>query len=40
MRVEDINNRTWWSRLVNRAAYTFVRFAVGVSRYGGKDYRE
>ena len=40
VRIKDMNNRSWWSRLVNRAAYAFVRFAVSVSRYGGKDYRE
>ena len=40
VRAEDMNKRTWWSRLVSRAAYAFVRFAVSVSRYGGKDYRE
>ncbi len=40
VRVEDMNSRSWWSRLVSRAAYTFVRFAVSISQYGGKDYRE
>jgi cardiolipin synthase len=40
VRIEDLNQRSWWSRLVNRAAYVFVRFAVSVSRYGGKDYGE
>lgn len=38
--IEDMNKRSWWSRLVSSAAYAFVRFAVSVSRYGGKDYRE
>lgn len=37
---EHLNSRSWWARLVSRAAYAFVRFAVSVSRYGGKDYRE
>jgi cardiolipin synthase A/B len=40
VRVEDLKNRSWWAQLVNRAAYAFVRFAVSISRYGGKDYRE
>lgn len=40
VRIEDLNKRSWWSRLVSRAAYAFVRFAVSVSRYGGRDYRE
>ena len=40
VRREDLKNRSWWSRLVSQAAYAFVRFAVSVSRYGGKDDRE
>ena len=40
VKVDDLKKRWLWSRLVNRAAYAFVRFAISVSRYGGKDYRE
>ncbi len=40
VQIADIKKRSWWSRLASRAAYAFVRFAVNVSRYGGKDYRE
>ena len=40
IRLEELKQRSWWSRLVNMAAYAFVRFAISVSRYGGKDYRE
>ena len=37
---EDLKRRSWWSWLVSKAAYAFVRFAVSVSRYGGIDQRE
>jgi cardiolipin synthase len=37
---EDLKKRSLWQRLINRLAYTGVRIAVGISRYGGKDYRE
>ncbi|MFY9328787.1 MAG: cardiolipin synthase ClsB [Georgfuchsia sp.] len=40
VQIADMNNLSWWSQLVNRTAYAFVRFAVSVSHYGGKDYRE
>ena len=40
VRIEDLKKRSWWAHLVSLAAYAFVRFAVSVSRYGGKDYRE
>ena len=40
VRNEDLKKRSWWAWLVSRTAYAFVRFAVSVSRYGGKDGRE
>ncbi|QDX81974.1 cardiolipin synthase B [Denitratisoma sp. DHT3] len=32
--------RPWWQRLLSQGAYTLVRAAVGLSRYGGGEYRE
>lgn len=38
--LEDLRRYGWWTRLMHRAAYAFVRFAVGIARYGKDDYRE
>ena len=37
---EELQKRSLWQRLIHRLAYSAVRIAVGISRYGGKDYRE
>jgi cardiolipin synthase len=37
---DDLKRRSRWARFISYSAYAFVRFAVSVSHYGGKDYRE
>lgn len=37
--LEDLRRYGWWPRLLQRMAYAFVRFAVGITRYGEDDYR-
>ena len=38
IRVEDQRRRGWLARLVNAAAYSVVRFLIGVTRYGRRHY--
>ena len=38
IRVEDQRRRSWPARLAIAAAYSLVRFLLGVTRYGGKQY--
>lgn len=40
IRVEDQRRRGWLARLVNAAAYSVVRFLIGVTRYGSKHYAD
>jgi cardiolipin synthase len=38
IRIEDQRRRSWPARLAIAAAYSLVRFLLGVTRYGGKQY--
>jgi len=40
IRVEDQRRRGWLARLVNAAAYSVVRFLIGVTRYGRRHYAD
>jgi len=40
VRVEDQRQRSWGSRLMSVLAYSLVRFMLGVTRYGGKQYSQ
>jgi cardiolipin synthase len=40
IRVEDQRRRGWLARLVNAAAYSVVRFLIGVTRYGSRHYAD
>lgn len=40
IKAEDLRRYGWWPRLLQRMAYAFVRFAVGITRYGENDYQE
>ena len=38
IRIEDQRRRSWLLRLATTSAYSLVRFLLGVTRYGGKQY--
>lgn len=38
IRAEDQRRRSWLARLASASAYSLVRFLLGVTRYGGKQY--
>lgn len=40
IRIEDRRRRSWLARLASAAAYSLVRFLIGVTRYGGRQYRD
>jgi cardiolipin synthase len=40
IRVEDQRRRGWLVRLASAAAYSTVRFLIGVTRYGSKQYAD
>ena len=40
IRAEDQRSRSWLVRLASAAAYGLVRFMIGVTRYGGKQYAD
>ncbi len=40
VRVEDQRQRSWRARLASVLAYSLVRFMLGVTRYGGKQYSQ
>ena len=40
VRLDDLRRRSWLLRLVSAAAYGLVRFLIGVTRYGGKQYSD
>jgi cardiolipin synthase len=40
IRAEDHRHRSWLARLASSAAYSLVRFLIGVTRYGGKQYAD
>jgi cardiolipin synthase len=40
IRAEDHGHRSWLVRLASAAAYALVRILVGVTGYGGKQYRD
>jgi cardiolipin synthase len=40
IRVEDQRRRGWLVRLASAAAYSAVRFLIGVTRYGRKHYAD
>lgn len=40
IRVEDQRRSGWLARLVNAAAYSVVRFLIGVTRYGSRHYAD
>ena len=40
VRVEHQRQRSWGSRLMSVLAYSLVRFMLGVTRYGGKQYSQ
>lgn len=37
---DALKHQSWWQRLGGSVAYFLVRMAVGMTRYGGLDYRE
>lgn len=39
IRIEDQRRRSWLSRFASATAYSLVRFLIGVTRYGGKQYK-
>jgi cardiolipin synthase len=40
VRAEDQRRRSWLARLGSAVAYSLVRFLIGVTRYGGKQYSD
>lgn len=40
IRAEDQRRRGWLARLANAAAYSVVRFLIGVTRYGSRHYTD
>jgi cardiolipin synthase len=40
IRIADIAHRTWLGQLLRWGAYGLVRLLLGITRYGGRDYRE
>jgi cardiolipin synthase len=40
VRVEHLRKRSWGARLASAFAYFLVRFMLGVTRYGGKQYSQ
>lgn len=40
IRAEHYQRRSWLLRLANAAAYSLVRFLIGVTRYAGKQYSD